>query len=248
MKDSYDAILIGDVHAPAIHKRAWSALLRLIDDVRPHTVGQVGDFGEFHAVSQHPKTFGKARAFFLELKEVQARSRELWGRQGAARRARRKVQLQGNHEEAYERYVARNAPQLEGLVPNGRELLDLPDDVEWHHFRTSTPPKVGDFTLLHAARSSVQSTTAAARQCVAYGHTHKAGLIYRGDFEGSSIAALNVGWMGDAEHMQQLYAGKLDTVDWQIAFAHLRVTPKGTWASIVPWVNNQFIFRETTYR
>lgn len=244
------AIILGDVHRPFHDEYAWELALKIVEAEKPEIVAQVGDLGDFHAVSRHPKKFGRAQVFERELEGVKAGVREFC--EAASYRAlRQRIILQGNHEESFERYVAWNAPQLECVVPDGPELLGFPVSAKnvWVPYRESYD--IGKVTLVHdighsGHNATMQNLRSAGRNIVA-GHMHGAGVEWGGTTHGDGHFSMTVGWLGDKSAITYLHPTQMK--HWRQGLGHLLIDERTghVWPAFVPFVGYAAVVNGTRY-
>ncbi len=237
-------LYIPDCHIPYEDRRAFRLVLKVIDATRPDNVCVLGDFSDFSAVAQHPKKFGRRQAFMSELNTVKARAREVL----SASRKARIVWVQGNHCESYERYVAKNAPELEELLPSGATLFGLPDHVEWVNYREHTT--IGNVLVTHdvgfSGKHAAAATLDATQRCTVFGHTHRGAISFGGNVENHRAFAMNAGWLGDKSKITYMHAAGMR--DWQAGFGWTRSNKQGlTWPTFVPIVNYKCILEGNEY-
>lgn len=233
-----DVFAVPDVHIPFHDAVAWELTLKIISGEKPAYVVQLGDLGDMHAVARHPKKFGREQIWKKEKAALQAGAGELVDA-SKSKNLRRRVWLQGNHEESYERYVAWNAPQLEEDVPTGRQLIKIPDADVWVPYRSSID--IGKATFAHdighsGKNATMQNLTSAGRNIVT-GHTHRSGIEWGGTTHGDAHFSLSCGWNGDKAKITYLHANQMK--DWMLGLGHLRVdTETGhVWPHFIPYVN-----------
>jgi metallophosphoesterase superfamily enzyme len=233
-----NVLVVPDVHVPFHDRRAWDLALRVIDGVKPDCVVSLGDLGDFYATNAHGKSYGREQRFAQELAAVQAAVRELVSASGRARR----IWLQGNHEENLERYVAKNAPQLEDLVPHGPDLLKIPPKDTWIPYRSSV--QIGKTTYVHglsAGQGAALKNLACAGENVVTGHTHRAGLAWGGTTNGDRHFSMECGWLGDRE--QITYMQQIQMRNWAQGLGLVQMDNKTghCWPSFIPFVKRHAI-------
>lgn len=246
----YSVALIPDIHAPLHHRAAYAATLRLLDDIQPEVVVQLGDAPDFAALAQHPKTHGVKRAFYPELKAARVALNELWD---ATSSANQRFMVGGNHDTNLLRYISRNAEQLEEMIEEmagGMTIpgvLRMPKDVQYCGFNEHFI--IANTLMTHAvATNLVNSKNKAGGRHIAYGHSHRAGILYSGNVEGDRHFTINCGYLADPIALQKAYARSIDTTDWQHGIGWLDVNKHGTFATFLPFVNGRYTFRGQVYR
>lgn len=241
-----NVLVVPDVHVPFHDRRAWNLALKIIDGVKPDYVISLGDLGDFYSVNSHGKSYGREQAFLRELKEVRKAVYEL----AMAATGSQCVWLQGNHEESFERYVAKNAAQLEGILPDGKKLLQIPKRDVWVPYRSSI--ELGKVTYAHdighAGKGAVLQNLAASGKNIVTGHTHRAGLAWGGTTHGQPHFSLSCGWLGDREQITYLH--QTQTRDWSQGLGLVQMDEKTgfCWPSFVPFVKGRAVVLGTEYK
>lgn len=244
------ALLLGDVHRPFHDEYAWELALKIVEAEKPEIVAQVGDLGDFHAVSRHPKKFGREQVFARELEGVQAGTREFISA-SSHRKLRLRIILQGNHEESFERYVAWNAPQIEGLVPDGPSLIGFPlsERNVWVPYRDSID--IGKVTLVHdighSGRNAVMQNLTAAGRNIVGGHTHGAGIEWGGTTHGDAHFSMIVGWLGDKSKITYLHPNQMR--HWRQGLGQLLIDERTgfVWPTFIPFVGYSAVVNGSRY-
>lgn len=239
------ALIFPDVHIPFHDKRAWEAALRVVEDVKPDFVVQLGDFADFYSVSSHAKKFRRRVAFEHELTAMRREMRNL---QKAVGRGKL-ICLQGNHEERFERYVMENCPDLQFTLPSGDELLNLrpgrdvwvPYLSSWKHQKVTFVHDVG-----HAGPDATKQTLAAVGHCVVHGHSHGATVQYGGTIDGSRYVALGCGWLGDEREITYLHPAKMR--NWQKGIGSVDFNAGVAWMQFHPFVKGKFWIDGKVYK
>lgn len=239
-------LYIPDCHLPYEDRRAFRLMLKVLEATKPDVLCCLGDWADFSAVAQHPKKFGREQAFMQEVKYVRARTAEVLS---AVSKKTRIVWVQGNHCESFERYVAKNAPQLEFLLPTGLALFGLPSTVEWVSYREHTT--IGNVLVTHdvghAGKHATTATLDATQRCTVFGHTHRGGIAFGGNVENHRAFAMNCGWLGDKNKITYMHEAGMR--DWQLGLAWTRSNKAGlTWPTFVPIVNYTCILEGKEYR
>lgn len=241
---------LGDVHVPFHDAWAFELACKILQGEKPEIVAQAGDFGDFHAVSRHPKKFGRAQKFEEELDKVKAGVAEFMEATNY-RKLRKRIVLQGNHEESFERYVAWNAPQLESVVPTGPELLGFPVSEKnvWVPYLESID--IGKVTLAHdighsGRNAAMQNLNSAGRNIIT-GHTHGAGIEWTGTTHGQAHFSMVVGWLGDTKKITYLKPAQMR--HWRHGIGQVVMDERSglVWPSFIPFVNYSAVVNGKRY-
>jgi hypothetical protein len=232
-------IILGDVHAPYHHKRAFGAALNLVSSVRKTNtlVVQIGDFADNAPFSRHGKSFGQRLDPEREAEIVEKCAQDV---ESAAGGKDRTVWIEGNHDAWLKRYTAERAPMLESKI-------QFPDRKVVPYQRLHY---IGRVAYTHdqgyAGLNATRQTLDAVQHCVVHGHDHRATLVYGGNAEGDRWFGMGVGWLGDASKIT--YAPPSRTKQWQLALGVVDYHDGLAYAQIVPFVKGKFYLDGKTYR
>ena len=225
-------LVVPDVHRPVHNHKAWDLVLKVVSDAKPDLLAQLGDLGDYEAVSSHSKKFGVQRALKREVDSTREAAREL--RQAHGKKKKR-YWIQGNHEERFERYAAANAPELEDFLPTGAQLLGVETGEVWCPYRSDV--QVGKVTITHDVGHSGKNATAqtldSVGHCVVSGHTHRGGIVFDGTVLGERRFSMSCGWLGDVDKITYMHRSQMR--GWQLGFGWLRFDKRGrAWPTFCP--------------
>lgn len=206
-------VAIGDIHFPWHSRRTLAAIMKIIKEVKPTIVVQIGDLYDLFAFSRFPRTqniYGPQQELKLARKDAEI----FWATVKANAPRATCYQLWGNHELRAVKRALENAPELEHFVKHGvkslmefsgvdlvaddREVLMI-DGVGYHH---------GYRTALGAhARSNLCS--------MVVGHTHRGGVIPV-KLEHKTIWELNVGFCANRFAVPLSYGEQRRFSNWTL--------------------------------
>ena len=224
-------LFVPDTHAPYHDERAVRIVEQIVNEWEPQTIVVLGDWIDNLSVSGHEP----AKTFDRNLKrEAAVAATRL---EGLTRGIPERHFVMGNHETRLERFIAKKAPELDGLV-NIEDLLGL---GKW----TSVTPynetlKLGKLNITHdvgkagqnAHRSAAQSYMASA----IIGHTHRMAYDVIGRQAGPPVVAAMFGWLGDYRKVEYLH--RAEAKRWPLGFGIGRMEPSGVvHVTPVPIVN-----------
>jgi predicted phosphodiesterase len=213
-------LVIPDLHAPYHDAAAFDLVEQAARKSRLTDVVVIGDFVDCLAVSAHPKT--SERKYFL--------SQEIETAGALLRRVRmwapRLHVTEGNHETRLQRYIMDHAPELADTHPTVREMLGI-EKREWTAYRDHMFLGNVGFThdLGHSGPQALNQTLAAFGTNIVFGHTHRLGIVYDGNVDGSHRVAMNVGWLGDYAEVTYMHRSKMKS--WQHGFGFIRQEKSG---------------------
>jgi hypothetical protein len=204
--------LLPDLHSPYHDEEAFKLALkvgRVFFGTRPRKdriVVVMGDFIDCYTISKFPK---QHRSTFQE--ELDSARSCLDDLEGLG--AEEMHYLEGNHEARLPKYVAEQAPELFDLMPKMPALLGL-DKWHWHPYHDLL--KMGKAYLTHDVDGAGPLAHIKASMDVGgnvvIGHTHHAGIHYRGMLKGSAHFGASLGWLGDP--MKIDYKNRAKVAHW----------------------------------
>jgi len=239
-------LIVPDVHVPFHNTGAWSLMLDVARDLQPETIVCIGDFMDFYAVSSHSKCPIRAAQLQQELEA----GRRLRGELDALG-AKRKVYLEGNHEDRLRRYLHDKAPELFGLV-DVETLLALPDNG-WEFVPYRSDIKIGAVHYTHdvgkTGRYSTFQTLDQYQHSVAFGHSHRFSYVVEGNCTGEQKVAAQFGWLGDVEQIDYMARAKARK-DWTLGFgvSYMDRQTGHTFFTPVPIVDGRCVVNGKLYK
>ncbi len=121
-------VVVSDIHVPYNCQKATKAFLSFLKDFKADVLVLNGDIADMKAASGHSDSEG------LVKDEIEAVNAFLDEVQAAAGRQCSIHYCQGNHEQFYDRYVAKNAAALKGLSSLPRELELKRRGITWSEY------------------------------------------------------------------------------------------------------------------
>jgi predicted phosphodiesterase len=232
------ALILPDVHVPYHDKRAIKLILKVAQQIKPKICIQLGDLMDMKSVTGH-RLKPKERALQLH-DEFVATNDFLDELDGALPEGCRKHYIFGNHEYRLARYIADNAPALDGLFTIEEELKLK--ERGWRVTQYGDYLKLDHITFTHDMGKAGENAHRHARKKVhgnaAIGHTHRAGIEYEGSLKGPHFGA-HFGWLASHkahDSYKDKIGGQVDTVlGFGIGFRH--VESKCWWVNFVPIIN-----------
>ena len=234
-------LFIPDTHAPYHDERAILLLEQVVNEWEPECIVVLGDWVDNLAVSGHER----AKVQELNLKrEVALAATRL---ESLTRGTKERHFVMGNHETRLERFIAKKAPELDGL-------LDIADMLCLHRWTSVTPYnetlKLGKLNITHdvgkagqnAHRSAAQSYMASA----IIGHTHRMAYDVIGRQAGPPVVAAMFGWLGDYRKVEYLH--RAEAKRWPLGFGIGRMEDSGVvHVTPVPIVNYRAVVEGVLY-
>jgi len=188
-------VAFGDTHFPFAHKGALQRALRVVRDLKPDLVVQVGDLYDLFSFSRFPRSHNVMTPK-RELEIGRADAAAFWKAvRAAAGKKARLHQLIGNHDERIVKRVMEALPEFEPfLVDVHRRLWEF-DDV------TTQPSErdelvIGGICYMHGFRSKLGDHAWHNRMSTVTGHSHVGGVIYH-RLGNRTTWELNAGYLGN---------------------------------------------------
>jgi predicted phosphodiesterase len=248
-------VILPDIQYPYHDKLAMSKIVRVIKDIQPDSVLQIGDGIDFPTVSRWAKDTALEYAPTLQ--------KHIDGFKGLLSEVREAAPdaaitwLEGNHDLRLKEFIRSYAPALGTLrALEVENLFGLPElGVEY----AKGPLHVGTNTYaVHGHESGGYSASATAwdlkfikrygsDKSFVFGHTHQPFLLTRAfGYEGkvSPRFTMNVGSIMDP--VQATYV-KDGAVNWVMSFALLRDDGKRVYPELITMVDRGFWFNGVKY-
>lgn len=241
-------VCIPDVHVPYQHPRAMRAITKMIGDVQPDRVIQLGDFLDMKAPARWSR--GLAAEYMAGVDREAAEGFRVLSDVRAVYKGPIDF-LRGNHEARLENYIRTHAPALNGIVPKVADLLRFDDlGVVQREQPYRLAPGVVSIhgEKLASSQSGAGQSAYKERvrhgQSVVQGHSHRLGVGY--DTADRTRFWLECGWLGDIRKADYLSFG---TANWQMGFGYLIVDGSHVSPVPVPVRNDgSFYFERKEYR
>lgn len=228
-------LIIPDLHAPYHNAEALEALFRDAAAWKPDGVCVLGDWWDFYQASTFPKD-PERKASLAD--EVQV-GRKLLAR--AAKLAKRRVFLEGNHERRLSKFVAAHAPALSGLVPGVRDLVGPDWTFSPYGAVAMLSPLLGashDFGK--AGPGSYLQTLREYGHGAVHGHTHALGVAYGGTADGQRHAVMACGHLADTEACDYMHVWKARR-DWTVGCGAVYLGDNDYYLRPVPYIGGRFM-------
>lgn len=207
-------LIVPDTHSPYHDERAWKVMMKTARAFKPQTIIHLGDFADFYKVSAHSKDPSREHKFRDE-RDITRKLRKELDDLGA----KRKVYVEGNHEDRLRRYLQDKAPELYDLIGTDKLLKLSENDWEFVPYRDSV--KIGRVWFTHdtggGGKYSTANALATFQHSVVIGHHHAIQYHVEGDATGKYRVGAQFGWLGDVkrvDYMNRVKARRL----WALGF------------------------------
>jgi predicted phosphodiesterase len=249
-------LVLPDIQYPYHDRLALSKILRVVSDIQPDAVVQIGDGIDFPQVSQWSKGTAGEYADTLQehidgyrtdvlvpLREVAPQAQIVW--------------IEGNHDLRVREFVRKYAAPLTNLRALEVQSLFALDDLDIRYERG--PLRIATNTLaVHGHESGGYCASASAWDAkfqkrygsdknVIFGHTHQPFLISRSfgyDGKVSPRFTMNAGSIMDPVAATYVKDG---AVSWVMSFALLRDDGKRVYPELITMVDRGFWFDGKKY-
>jgi hypothetical protein len=207
-------VIYSDAHFwPAVKSRAYDGMLVALRKLKPKAVIGNGDLLDGARVSRHdPIGWDDLPKVDEELYEAQQRQAEI----ARAAPGSEKIGVIGNHDVRFEKYVIRQARELEGI--EGMRLAD-----HFPTWRICWSVRINDDVIVkHRFRGGVHATwnnTLHAGLTIVTGHLHSQNVRPKTDYRGTRWG-VDAGCLADPGGPQFLYL-EANPTDWRSGFCVL---------------------------
>ncbi|UVD39732.1 metallophosphoesterase [Streptomyces phage RosePharie] len=248
-------VILPDIQYPYHDSLALSKIIKVIEDIQPDRVFQIGDAIDFPQVSRWTKGTAGEYAPTLQ-KHIDGFKGVLTQLRDAAPKAVI-TWLEGNHDLRIKDFVRSYAAPLTTLRALEVENLFGLDEVDVKYVKG--PVRLGTNTYaVHGHESGGYAGTPQSWENkfvkrygsdanVVFGHTHQPYLLSRAyGFNGKVKPrfTMNVGSIMDPTHAKYVKDG---SVSWTMSFAVLRDNGKEVWPELVLMNNRQFYYEGRKY-
>lgn len=239
-------LIVPDTHAPYHDKRAWDIVMQVGRAIQPDTIVHLGDLADFYAVSAYSKS--PLRTLSLPDEVEICRSLRL---QLDSLAPKRKIFIEGNHEDRLRRYLTDKAPELFGLV-NTDQLLQLSEN-DWEFYPYREHAKIGKVYFTHdtghAGKYATNRSLETYQHSVVVGHNHANQYLVTGDATGTYQVGAQFGWLGDMNQIDYLHRIKVSR-QWSLGFGtgYHEVATGVIWLTPHPIVNYSVCVDGKVYR
>ena len=239
-------LFVPDTHRPYHDKRAWALFMKAAKQFKPDILVVQGDFGEFYCTNAHRKDPNRNRFLESEIDDINDGLDEL-----DSLKAKRKIFLQGNHEENLERYLKDKAPELLNMVTIPGLLKLKERKWEYYPYRKKKA-WIGKLACVHdlgaAGATAVSKALSEFQGNVTIGHIHRMHYQIGGNYRGEKHVAASFGWLGDFKHIDYMDRDKANK-DWTLGFGVGYLEDSGAvHITPVPIVNYRCIVEGQLYK
>jgi predicted phosphodiesterase len=205
-------LVVPDAHWPFADKAAFGVMLQAAKDYKPHEIVVLGDWQDVYCLSRFDKNPEKvARDLEEELGPGIAAFHEM----NSLLKPKKIYFIVGNHTWRIERYIHSFAPMINSIIPNIRELYQLPKNTEVIPYGKFLELENG-VNYCHGISTGKTCTAKMLDMLgttVVMGHTHRAQMSTKRHLNGKVITAYSMGWLGDFSE-----ADYIQHADWVHAF------------------------------
>lgn len=186
-------VVLGDTHFPFASRQAIIEAVKLIGELQPRMVIQIGDLYDLYAFTKFPKhpDFMPARE---EMRLGRERAERMWRQIQSVSPKSKMVQMRGNHDARAAKRAMEDLPAsfhlIEAAIQNAMTFygVELTDKQEYMY---------DGICFMHGFRKHGEHAEYNQMNTVV-GHSHRAGVSYHANRSGP-FWELNAGWLGDIE-------------------------------------------------
>lgn len=213
-------LFVPDTHAPFHDERAVRIVEQVVNEWEPRCIVVLGDWIDNLSVSGHEP----AKVFDRNLKrEAAVAATRL---EGLTRGIPERHFVIGNHETRLERFIAKRAPELDGLV----DIEDLLGLRKWTSVtQYNETLRLGKLNITHdvgkAGQNAHRSAASSYMSSAIIGHTHRMAYDVIGRQAGPPVVAAMFGWLGDYRKVEYLH--RAEAKRWPLGFGIGRMEESG---------------------
>ncbi len=231
--------VIPDMHHPHADATVWACMVNAIAVLQPTHVVSIGDFVDLSSVMFH----AKGPSSYALLRDEVAPALRARAEVDLAAGDAEKFFILGNHEDRLRRYMAANAPALDGLV-DVESLLEL-DKYGWVVIPYKESMKIGEITFTHdigrCGKYVAHQNLADYGDNIVTGHAHRASVVYGGTVGRKTHVSMCVGNGLDYETVDYRHRD-LAYREWQHGFGWIYMDSDGVgWANFMPIINGKCV-------
>ena len=180
-------IVLPDLHFPFLDPKYLKIVEKLIKDIRPAGIVQLGDFVDWFQISSFDKDPSRLNTAYEDL-ELYRELLDRWEKllpPGSVFH-----QIEGNHEDRLRRYIWQRAPQIAKMIRSITEMLQFPErnrrgrvKFKWHDLSNWQSCKIGDVYLFHGFYYNQHVAMTLLNKYhanVVAGHTHRVQYVTNG--------------------------------------------------------------------
>ncbi len=264
-------LVTSDAHAPYHDTGKHRAFCRLLADVKPDGLTDLGDMLDLPRPSRHRPTPG----WSASPQECVDASHRLWAERVAASPRTRRRALLGNHDDRLRMAAEERIPDFHDLRPPGNELspFDVGHLLRFDELGVELIRPAGEYHAaevviaegvpgkpwtrlvgIHGTQAGAKGQPGAGkaadrRTCsVLQGHDHRQGLTYLSRWDGErrvgDVAAVSIGTSSTRDGG----IGYAVDPDWQQGDAMVTIWPDGHWhVELIRWDGGELTWRDNRY-
>lgn len=218
MRKNRRGVIIPDQHFPIHDEKAVNVVLKAIDLIKPDTLINLGDVGEWESVSAWKYKGKKLPPLEYQLPFI---DNEIEGvNEGLDLfddfKIENKYMLAGNHDEWLDRFVEKHPYMREYKFRNACKI----DERGYKYLPYNKPLKIGKVNFIHGAYATMyhaKKHLEAYGSNIVYGHTHDVQRHTLTKLDSGTIGAWSMGCLKDMSRKKNKWLrGRLH--NWQHAF------------------------------
>ncbi len=235
--------VINDTQHPHHDEKALDLVERFLADLQPDYLAYNGDMCDFYQISR----FDKDPARITDLQSDINSMKAMYRRNRKAMPNTRMFEIDGNHEDRWQKFLWSKASELSSLTClTLDELFDLKEyEIERVHYERGLMIN-GIFLTIHGDISSVHSGYTAKRMyekhggCGICGHCHRGGSYFKRDRFGTW------GWWENF-CLCSLHPDWIQNPNWVQGFSLVHFHGSRFWVEQIPILGHSFIYGGKLY-
>jgi len=185
-------VILGDTHFPWVNKKALNKAYKLIEELQPSHVIQIGDLYDNYNFSKY-RRYVTLMSAQEEITKGRKMAKKMWNTIQEIVPDAKCYQLLGNHDARIEQRVLDKFPEI-------LFLLNLKGLWKFKGVKTMESTKdelfLHDICIIHGHRSSLGDHANFNMMNTACGHSHIGGTVFLRNKK-EIFWELNAGWLGD---------------------------------------------------
>lgn len=191
-------LIVPDIHLPFHDVKAIKLVTKIIQELNPDGLVQLGDALDAFQISTYSKDPARRNFLVDDIEDYKAVLNE-WAKY--LKPSAHIHLLEGNHEHRLSRYIAGSCRDLHGLVPDWPTLLGIEirnrvgrHKWHWHSYNKWNSCRLGDVILMHGFyynQHAAATALAKYKTSVIFGHTHRVAMVTDGHHYAAMLGHLS---------------------------------------------------------
>lgn len=211
-----EILVIGDLHFPFHHRRAYGKLLRRISEHEFTHIVQIGDLYDQYSFSKYPKKNIKLPQ--EELKQAARYAKAMWDYISKKQPKAKKYQILGNHDVRILKRVTEAMPEIHELIKDSFENLYKFDGVKTI-LNPREPLIIEGIMFIHGYKSKNGDHTKFMHSNVVHGHRHRGEVSFI-PIKNKTLWELDCGYLANP-NCEALAYSESKITNWTLGHAEI---------------------------